>query len=250
MTADNGSLLERIRARLFPRMPDFYRLLGEQCELLEAGTAALQAYMAEGSAERAAQVAATEHAADVIKKRNLDILQRAFATPFDREDVYRAIVAIDEILNYAKSTVREMEALRLPPDEHTLEMATLLDEGAQALTRGFAALARDPAAAEAAADQARKTERNTEKVYRRAVAELFDASHYLESQTSAQREDAAALDVLTAPLGDAHAPSVATGIAFVLEVLKRREVYRHMSNASDRVAHAGDVLHDIVVKLV
>jgi hypothetical protein len=35
-----------------------------------------------------------------------------------------------------------------------------------------------------------------------------------------------------------------------MEVFKRREIYRHLSNAGDRVAHAGECLHDIVVKMV
>ncbi len=34
-----------------------------------------------------------------------------------------------------------------------------------------------------------------------------------------------------------------------MEAFKRREVYRHMSNAADRLAHAGATLYDIVVKI-
>ena len=36
---------------------------------------------------------------------------------------------------------------------------------------------------------------------------------------------------------------------YVMEAFKRREVYRHMSNAADRLAHAGATLYDIVVKI-
>jgi hypothetical protein len=35
----------------------------------------------------------------------------------------------------------------------------------------------------------------------------------------------------------------------VISIFKRRELYRHLSNAGDRLAHAGDNLHDIVVKI-
>jgi len=31
---------------------------------------------------------------------------------------------------------------------------------------------------------------------------------------------------------------------------KKREVYRHLANMADRLARAGDTLHDIVVKMV
>ena len=34
----------------------------------------------------------------------------------------------------------------------------------------------------------------------------------------------------------------------VVQILKRREVYRHLSNAADRVASAAETLHAIVVK--
>jgi uncharacterized protein Yka (UPF0111/DUF47 family) len=250
VTTEEITLLARLRARLFPRMPDFHGMLSAQCDLVVEGTETLVAYMRDGRSETAERVAEIEHEADRLKKRNIDVLQRAFTTPFDREDVYRAIVSIDEILNYAKSTVREMEQLHLPPDEHTLAMALQLEAGATAMARGFQMLHEDPEAADSAAEQARKTERATEKLYRSALAELFDASHYLETQTPAQRDDVAGLDVLVAPLADPNAATLSTGIGFVLEILKRREVYRHMSNAADRVARAADVLHDIVVKLV
>lgn len=35
-----------------------------------------------------------------------------------------------------------------------------------------------------------------------------------------------------------------------MEIFKKREVYRHISNAADRLAWAGESLRDIVVKLV
>ena len=41
----------------------------------------------------------------------------------------------------------------------------------------------------------------------------------------------------------------ATEIHLVIDIFKHREVYRHLSNASDRLARAGEVLHDIVVKI-
>jgi hypothetical protein len=35
-----------------------------------------------------------------------------------------------------------------------------------------------------------------------------------------------------------------------MDVFKKREVYRHMSNAADKLAGAGSCLHDIVVKTI
>jgi len=243
------SFAARVVERVFPRMPDFYGLLNEQCSTLVESAGALVQFMQSGQQQYADRVRALEHAGDQLKLRNLDILHRAFSTPMDREDIYRAVFAIDNVLNYAKSTVREMTSLGLPPDNHTLAMAELLKRGADALQEGFTALERNPQKAEADADRARKTERETEKVYRAALAELFDANHYLATLTSAQRAEAENVGVLLEPLGPARSAAMATGLAFMLEILKRREIYRHMSNAADRVAAAGDVLRDIIIKV-
>ena len=35
----------------------------------------------------------------------------------------------------------------------------------------------------------------------------------------------------------------------VMAILKRREVYRHLSNTADRVENAGSILHDIIVQV-
>lgn len=245
-TSDN--LMAKLAGRIFPRTPDFYALLNEQCATVAEGAAALVSYMRTGDERHANRVRELEHEGDRLKVRNLDVLHRAFSTPMDREDVFRAVTAIDMVLNYAKSTVREMSALALPPDEHTLAMAELLDEGAQALRQGFAVLEKDPDQAELQAERARKTERRTEKIYRAALAELFDAEHYVATLTDAHRADAASLGVLLETLDSAQRSAVSSGVAFVVEILKRREIYRHMSNAADRVAMAGEVLHDIVVK--
>ena len=250
MTTKDDGVLARIMAQVFPRTPDFFALLNAQCANTVQGLQALESFMRSGDTALASRVRELEHEGDRLKAHHISVLQQSFATPIDREDIYRAILAIDDVLNYAKTTVREMEVLGLPPDEHTLEIAKLMTEGARALQRGFAVLEDDPGAAEKEADHAHKIERQTEKIYRRALAELFDARHYAETLTGAQRDEAQALGILLAPLGGSDTATVATSVAFVVEILKRREIYRHMSNATDRIAHAGNILHDIVVKAV
>ncbi|MBT5874681.1 MAG: DUF47 domain-containing protein, partial [Candidatus Latescibacteria bacterium] len=93
-------------------------------------------------------------------------------------------------------------------------------------------LPQDPEAAELEAQAARKAERRAEKVYRRALADLFDEGTYQEQLDGSPEQSPSAI------------------MHHVIEIFKRREVYRHLSNAADRVAEAGEALHDIVVKLV
>jgi uncharacterized protein len=231
MTGSTDSVLTRLIDRVFPRMPDFYSLLNDQCNLVVEAMEVFVQFMECGDSALAKQVRVLEKRGDEIKARNTDILNKSFSTPMDREDIYRAITTIDHIVNYAKTTTREIEVLNVQPDKYMLELAVHLKEGAYALQRGYRKLAENPQLAEEDSQAARKAERTSEKVYRRALGELF-------------REDAY-IDILAHHDKDAKVAAV----KLVIDIFKHREVYRHMSNASDRMARAGEVLHDIVVKI-
>jgi uncharacterized protein len=231
MSGSTDSVLTRLIDRVFPRMPDFYSLLNDQCNLAVEAMEVFVQFMENGDKALAKQVRALEKRGDELKARNTDILNKSFSTPMDREDIYRAIATIDHIVNYAKTTTREIEVLNVAPDKFMLELAVLLKEGAYALQRGYRKLSESPHQAEEDSQAARKAERSSEKVYRRALGELF-------------REDA-----YIAILENQDTDTKVEAVKLVIDIFKHREVYRHMSNASDRLARAGEVLHDIVVKI-
>lgn len=205
-------IFRRLFERVFPKMPDFFTLLTEQCQHVAHTAGLLVEFMESGDPATGQQIRQDEHEADRIKVRNLHTLNEAFSTPIDREDLYRAIIDLDEVVNYCKTTVSEMDVLGLAPDKHCLEMAMHIKLGTDALALGYAKLAKQPASAAEDADSARKAERKVEKAYRRAIAELFQGDDYIH-------------------------------------MFKRREIYRHLSNAADRMANCANTLHDIVVKM-
>lgn len=231
MSGSSNTVITKLVDRVFPRMPDFYGLINSQCDLICQAMDVFVEFMETGDMEKGNRVRAMEKEGDELKARQMEILNHAFATPMDREDIYRAIVTIDEILNYAKTTVREVEALEIKPDAHMAEIARLIRDGTVALKNGYRKLSSNPMQAEDDAAAARKAERNTEKVYRSALAELFRA----DEQIKALSENAENAKV--------------NAMLHVVEMFKRREIYRHLSNAADRLEHAGGVLHDIVVQI-
>ncbi|MEO5353004.1 MAG: hypothetical protein H7835_07305, partial [Magnetococcus sp. XQGC-1] len=158
---------------------------------------------------------------------NFAILAKAFATPLDREDIYRAITSIDEPINYAKTTVRELESLQLKPDAQMQEMARLIKGGADALYRGFAKLSFDPLGAVEDERAVHQAEHDLETCYRKALVALFDAP-----MASSQEEGAEA-----------------RLMAQTVEMFKYRELYRHLSNMGDHMSKAGTVLYDIMVQV-
>jgi len=206
------SLLARLLGRFFPKMPDFFGMLTEQCRQVCKTTGLLVEFMETANHDIGKQIRKDEHEADRVKIHNLHTLNEAFSTPIDREDLYRAIMDLDEVVNYCKTTVSEMEVLGLQPDKHCLEMAMHIKLGSDALLQGFGRLATTPGLAATDADAARKAERRVEKAYRRAIADLFQGDDYIH-------------------------------------MFKQREIYRHLANAADRMAHCANTLHDIVVKM-
>jgi len=208
-----GKLLERILDRFLPVAPDFFGMLAAQSKAVEHAVELLVEFMETGNAQVGTQIESAEHAADNVKVANIRILNESFSTPIDREDIYRAIVNLDEIVNYSKDAVNEMDALGVSPDHFTLEMARVLLTGATALRNGFAKLGHMTADASQDAEAARKAERHVDKIYRVALANLFQGEDYIQ-------------------------------------MFKKREIYRHLTNAAERMAHCASTLHDIVVKMV
>jgi predicted phosphate transport protein (TIGR00153 family) len=202
---------------LFRPKPDrFLALLIEQAQFTVQGLQALEAYMRHPSHDTAGMVARLEKEADEIRRILIDELNRTFVTPLDREDIYALSRNIDDVLDYANTTVDEMQLLQIESDDFLRRIASLLSQAVQEILLGVTRLADHPNVANDHAVRAKALENRVEQVYREAIAALF-----------AQPKD----------------------IEHVVGMLKLREVYRHLSNAADRGDEAANVLSDIVVKM-
>lgn len=201
---------------LRPRQDRFIRLLMQQAQFTVQGMQALEKYMRERNPESAALVAQFEKEADEVRRILIDELNRTFVTPLDREDIFALSRDIDDILDYANTTVEEMELLQISPDSFLQHMASLLSEAAQEIRLGVQRLMDHPNVANDHAVRAKALENRVERVYREAIAALF-----------------------------AHPQD----IEHIVNMLKLREIYRHLSNAADRGDEAANVLSDIVVKM-
>ena len=115
MAESSPSIFRRLFDRVFPKMPNFFALLSEQAGQVAHTTSSLVDFMESGDPEIGKLIKRDEHEADLIKIRNIHLLNEAFSTPIDREDIYRAIMDLDEIVNYCKSTVNEMDVLGVRP---------------------------------------------------------------------------------------------------------------------------------------
>jgi hypothetical protein len=167
--------------KLFDPKPkvDFYALLVTQAEITLKGIEALEAWLATGAYERCQSVRDREHQADEQKMLLQKKLVDSFVTPFDREDIYDLSVRLDEVINAAKTSAREIEALNYCPRDETLdEMARTLSEGTRCLYNSFYNLNRNLTEAANQALMARKCENRFAKVYRSGMRELFELNDF------------------------------------------------------------------------
>jgi len=191
-------------ARWFlPDAPDVLGMLADQTRVTVDGMNAFAAWAA-GDATRGRDVRDAEHAADVCKVALADAVREAFTTPIDPEDLFDLSRGLDEVLNGAKNAVREAEALGLPPDRAMADMAGCLAEGVACLQRAFAGLGDGRRDADEGAAAAVKAQRRLERVYRTAMSELLGSG------------------------------------ADLPEVVGRQELYRRLTDISERILAVSD----------
>ena len=197
----------------------FIKMMHDQTALTLEGIEALKAYMDNQGKETADTLRVKEKEADEARRILIDELNRNFITPFDREDIFSLSRTIDDVIDYAYSTVDEMEILGVKPTSYMQRISSLLRDAAYELLMAVDRLEDHPGVAGEHAQRAKALENRVESVYREALADLF---------------------------GEVEGNEV----EYILTVFKQREVYRHLSNAADRGDEAANVIADIVVKIV
>lgn len=195
----------------------FLELLIKQAEFTVEGIQTLLSYVQEPNKELAQKVTRIEKDADEVRRILIDELNRTFVTPFDREDIFALSLTIDDVLDYADTTVEEMYMLDIVPNTFIERMVSLLTDAAREIYAGVLRLEDHPNVANEHAVRAKALENRVETVYREAIADLF---------------------------------RMPRDIDHVVEMLKLREIYRHLSNAADRGDQAANVIGDIVVKMM
>ena len=154
--------------------------------------------------------------ASELRRVLIDELHKTFITPLDREDIFNLSHCFEDMVTYALTTVEEMNILKVDADDYIRQMIMLVCEEAEQLELAILRLSKNPHVALDHAHAVRKLERKVERLYRTAIKDLF----------------ARATDPEQLP-----------------DLFYRREVYRHISNMSDRADSAANVFGMVIMKL-
>jgi len=197
---------------LFPPKKDFFQMLVNQAAKSEEGVAALGKFLDDPNEANAQAVKHLEEEADELRRILMDDLNRTFVTAIDREDIYVLSETIDDVIDYAKTTTEEMLIFDIKGDSYIKEMVNLLHSAAKDIHMAVKSLPRYPGVCSYHMARIRRAENAIENLYRRGLMELFKSSDFIN-------------------------------------ILKTREVYRHLSNAADEAVEAADILGSILVKI-
>lgn len=198
--------------RLFPKQKDFLGMLYNQAEKVSEGVRYLVEFMNNSTEENKSKVEQAEEEADELRRILIDELNRSFVTPIDREDIFALSRAIDDIVDYAKTTVEEMTLFKIEADEFMKKMVEAIYNATKDIMYALKCLKTHPSVCSEHIIRAKKTENFVEHRYREGLVKLFESDD-------------------------------------IKKILKNREVYRHLSNAADRVDEAANIISDILVKI-
>jgi uncharacterized protein len=203
------------RINLVPQRKEFFQLFNQASANAVAISRALVDLLAQapnGSQERIRDIKDLEHEGDRLTHEVVNLLNRTFVTPFDRDDMYRLAGALDDICDHVDEAagnivgygVREIRPAAKAQGDVILRAASKLQE-AVARLEGFKDSSRQLM-------ELRSLEDEGDRLNREAVSELFRTS-----------DDA-------------------------ISIIRWKDIHEALEEAVDACENAADVLEAIVVK--
>ena len=205
-----------MRLRLTPRETGFYELLSRSARNLVTGTTLLAELLGaepSGRADIADRMRLAEHEGDEATHAIMRALNTTFVTPFDREDIYRLASNLDDVMDFMEAAVDLVslyELTELPAE--LAQQVEVLQRAAELTAEAMPRLR----SMDNLADywiEINRLENIGDKVYRRALAHLFNSGKY---------------DAIT--------------------VMKLKEVVDQLEAAADAFEHVAHTVETIAVK--
>ena len=119
-----------------PKEVKFFDYLNMQAENIVKAADCFKHAVKKGSfdEETVKKIKNFEHEGDTLSHEIVDMLNRTFITPIDREDIYALANTLDDILDMINSMANRIRLYKLDTnDEHMAQFADTIDQSTQAL---------------------------------------------------------------------------------------------------------------------
>ncbi|MBN1856830.1 MAG: DUF47 domain-containing protein [Dehalococcoidia bacterium] len=204
---------------LMPKDTGFYDLFEKDTANLVVATQALVDFFDEEDSDReswASVFRAYEEQGDVITHEIMKRLHRTFVTPIDREDIAELAHVVDTVMDFIEAAARTLVLYRMDtPTPYARQLARIVQAIAVKLNEVMPCLRNRKQFAHIlrVCVEINSLENDADDVHHAAQAELFETC--------------------------ADAP---------LDVIKWRELYQHLENATDMGEDVANILEGIVLK--
>ncbi|HEY2385760.1 MAG TPA: DUF47 family protein [Candidatus Binatia bacterium] len=203
--------------RFLPREEDFFTLFERHAALTVEGARQFATLVSGGHnvLALAARIKEIEHETDVITHACVERLHTTFITPFDRDDIHRLITRMDDVMDYVESASERIALYDLREmTQEARDLAAVLVRATEAVARAIAGL-RDLKRAATILEhciEVNRLENEGDEILRNAVATLFKGGND------------------------------------PLFVMKWKEVYEALENATDRCEDVANIIEGVVLE--
>jgi len=202
---------------LLPREEDFFGLFERHAALTVEGARQMRLLVQGGQNTRSlsARIQELEHETDVITHTCVERLHKTFITPLDRDDIHRLITRMDDVMDYIEAAAISLVLYELTemtaPVQELAEVLLRSTEAVAVAVEGLRNLKRPERVLEACIE-VNRLENEGDRILRSALADLF------------------------------------RGASDPLLVLKWKEIYEALENATDRCEDVANVIEGVVLE--
>jgi uncharacterized protein len=201
---------------LLPREDEYFTLFSQVTEKIqEASTALVEMLYDPNSANFEAhskRIKDAEHACDEITHKITTKLNKSFITPFDREDIFTLIVALDDVCDYVDAGARAILMYDIKEvSDYSRQLAKVIQSQAMEIHTAISMLSK-PDGLNQHIVEIHRLENEADDVYFRAIGDLFHKSS----------------DPMT--------------------VIKWKELYEILENATDRCESVANIIESVILK--
>jgi len=202
--------------KLIPKDKRFFELFQKQADLLHQGAEVLQEFANNPSilADASHRLERLEHEADSLTHEILILLDKSFITPIDREDIHSLALGLDDCMDYMEAVTERLALYEMPSAPEPLKqlVETLVSQTLE-LDKVIPRI--KDLKYESIIPHCRelnRLENQADKIARGALAELFKGGYE------------------------------------PLEVMKWKDIYDFLENATDSFEHVAGLIEGIVLK--
>jgi predicted phosphate transport protein (TIGR00153 family) len=206
-----------VKLPFIPREEKFFDLFQESAQNMVKAAQSLKEMVDtwEHVEGRVAEIIELEHKGDTITHEIMSRSHRTFVTPFDREDIVQLAHSLDDVTDFIHAAADAMLLYKVDrPSQRAKELADIIVQATEEVEKVLPQLRKRIVLSSVLKRcvEINRLENLADRVYRSAIAELFDDSTDM-----------------------AH-------------IIKWREIYSHMESATDRCEDVADVLEGVAIK--